>query len=209
VAGRLPAFLLLTLPFLLAGALAPSPQFTQYYYPLAPFVAIGGIQLAGQISSGVMRGGHGAVSIGLAVIAAHAAAPAFRGIREIAHTAKWVPVAWHRYAAEMAEASHGGRILTLAPALVLEGKARIYPELSTGPFAWRISPFVRGERRPSLRLLAPDDLEARLAADPPAAILLRCDPRWEQPLQDYAQRHGFSPAASFGDRQLWLAHPPL
>ena len=91
----------------------------------------------------------------------------------------------------MRTAAPPGRVLTLAPLTALEAGLPIYPEFSTGPFAWRVARFVAPERRARLRLVSPDELESYLSHDPPAVILLGEDRKGEKLFAAYAAAHGY------------------
>jgi hypothetical protein len=111
-------------------------------------------------------------------------------------------------AAELRRAVPVGKVLTLAPAVVVEAGLQIYPHFATGPFAWRIAPFVARARRADLRLVGPEDLESLLAADPPAAVMTGYEKRWEKPLAQFAKSRGYT-RTRFGESKfLWIAPSP-
>lgn len=199
-------FLLLTLPFLLYGSIAPSPVFDQYFYPFVPFLILGAALALREIPHGSVwfpRAGWFAVVMTL--VAVGLGARAYRRLHDLPKVADWAPMELHEEARQLHALLPPGRVLTLAPERVIEGGGTIYPAFGTGPFAWRISGFVEPARAARLGLITPQTLTAALEADPPAAIILGDEPRWEQPLTDYAAAHGYvrTPWEN-GKRALWL-----
>lgn len=215
LSGPLPQVRRLTLwalPFALAAALASTPAFYQYFYPLLPFCLIlfgcgwGALwrayaprprmrkvltrSLAG-FSLAFLLLGYG----GMAIMVSHWAgqpgpAPA------------WVS---HLRGREMRSLlPGGGKVLTLSPVFPLEGGLEIYPQLVTGPFFWRVAHLIEPERRKALNIVGPGDLESWLAGDPPAAILIGFEGDQEEALKDYARRHGYRPRPLMHGGLLYL-----
>ena len=121
----------------------------------------------------------------------------------------WFPSRIARIGAQIREHSPRGPILTLAPIYPIENGLPTYPEFATGPFAWKSARFVPAERRSQLHLVAPDDLEALLAAKPPGAILTGVEePALEKPLVEYSRAHLFVPVSLGKERTLWMPPAP-
>ena len=131
----------------------------------------------------------------------------YRSVVEIWKTTDWFAAKARRFGAEIHRRVPSGKVLTLAPALPLAGHVPIYPEFATGPFSWRNASLVPAERRRRLHVVAPADLEAFLAADPPAGILTGFEDEGdlEKPLNEYAQRHGYTLTELPKKRHLWVA----
>lgn len=203
---RLLWFVLITFPFLLLGGLAPSPVFDQYFYPLAPFLIIGTLALFAGLPAGTPRlrwmwGAGVALVFGSVALASRE----YVDLQDLFRAQNWIPSKLHSQSEALRRLVPGGRVLTLAPTLPLEAGLQIYPELATGPFAWRVAPFVARERRAGLRMLAGEDLASRVENDPPVAILLGFADRWEEPLARYAQAKGYHLTSFLKDKQLWIA----
>jgi len=203
---RLFFFLLLTLPFLLLGAFAPSPFAKQYFYPLVPFLALGALCLFAGVPPHLNRlrwmWRFAAV---LVLISALRTGSKYSTLRDIADASQWHVSRLRQEAIHLRQLVPDGPILTLSPTPPLEAGLRIYPEFATGAFAWRVAPFVPRARHTALRLVAPEYLEARFASDPPAAILLGFRESWEKPLLRYARDHGYHRTVFLKDKELWLA----
>jgi hypothetical protein len=101
-----------------------------------------------------------------------------------------VPMKIHDTGVRAAALAGGHPILTLAPIFAMEGGAQAYSQFATGPFAFRIAPLVNEAEEAQDHLPDPDDLEGMVAADPPGLVLIGDEGDSEQPLIDYAHRHG-------------------
>ena len=162
----------------------------QYYYPLVPFLLLGNIY-------GIARERPWQARTSW-LIAATLFASLLETIPDLPYTktilqpAQWPVVTVHARAAQMRELLAEGRVLTLAPIFPLEANLRIYPELASGPFAWRTAAFLDKGARATYHVLAPTDLEQFLRSDPPSAILTSFEhSELELPLVTYAKAHGY------------------
>ncbi len=171
---------LLLLPFLLVGALAPTPMQMQYVYVLFPFLALG---LLWALRHDARPGALLPWLAGAALITTALALPRYaEGLAILPNPAAWTPRKVHTRGALMTQlatsspnsgtAQAGGppTILTLAPIDPLEGGARIDPRLATGPFGWRVAPFVDAETRARYGLFGPEELAVELESNPPRAL---------------------------------------
>lgn len=103
----------------------------------------------------------------------------------------WRPLAIHREAAVIAQKCGPGKILTLAPLYALEAGRSIYPALTTGPFAWRVGPYLPENRRRALGFVSSNELPALLKYEMPAAILTGLERNHESALEQYAVREDY------------------
>jgi hypothetical protein len=196
--------LVLLVPFIFAGVLTPTRFQPQHHYAITPFLVLG---ICFGLSQWRVRAPWAAAfCVLLAVVSL------VRARTEIAEFAphqgigRWVPVRAHRFGEEIARHAAGGKVLTLAPLFPLEGGAAIYPELAVGPFAYRLAQWLPDEKRPRLKVCAPEDLPALLEKDPPTAVLLGAeDSELETALRQHAQLRGFKEAKKFGKMVLWVA----
>jgi drug/metabolite transporter superfamily protein YnfA len=173
---RLPSalpFLLLLLPFVMIGALAPSPAFDQYFLPLVPLLLIMALYGLSSIPSAsiwsrrMMYAGLAMVllSVGMGV-------RGFEDVGDYFNPSKWEGTRLNRRAQELLTHVTHGRILTLAPIYPLEAGLAIYPAFSTGPFAWRVSPYVEADKAVRIGIVSPAMLGKLLEASPPAGVLV-------------------------------------
>lgn len=207
-ATRLRPLVLVLLPFLLAGALAPTPAWPQYFYVIMPFLwlaALDGIAERPPAWWGG-RAPHRALVVVLLVLFALWGITNRRDLRST-FTGHWIPITYHRAGVEMADLlGTPARILTLAPTLPLEGGLLIYPELTTGPFALRAASMSSPEQRIANDLVPVDALQGWLLGRPPRALLLnvdRNDLADEQALFDFVTAPGFVPLPLRDKSTLW------
>lgn len=198
-------FLLLLLPFLLAGAFAPTPIQPQYIYVLFPHIAL--LFLAALAYDGRPLYALWATGVAAAVAALLAIPRYAEGAEIVFDPSEWLPLKVHARGEYLGELAGHAPILTLAPIYPLEGGAPIYPEFVTGPMGWRVATLLTPEERTRFDLVGIDDLEAHLAAAPPRAILTGIhdnDIDVEEPLLAYVQEHGYVPVALPEEGTLWL-----
>ncbi|MGB8168905.1 MAG: hypothetical protein WCF18_15515 [Chthoniobacteraceae bacterium] len=198
-------FLLLTLPFLLFGSFAPSPLFEQYFYPFVFFLVLGGgyaLALLPQ-ESRWFRPVVGTAAAGVLLSVGRSAA-AYHELPHLFVLRRWTPIEEHREAGRLRAVPSSSRILTLAPIDALEAGRSIYPEFVTGPFAWRISPFVAPDKAARLKIPTAETLDALLAAHPPGALLLGNERKGEEEFARYAKEHGYRMIPPAADFQLWM-----
>jgi hypothetical protein len=200
------ALSLLVLPFLLAAALAPTPVYRQYAASLVPFLVLATVfGMAFHAARGESAGLHAKVLLLVAVIAVSYGYKDYRRLSTLVRPAEWSSTRVHADGAEIRRLAGEGPVLTLAPIFPVEARLAIYPELATGPFAWRSAFLVPVQERARLRLMSPDEAPAMLAARPPRAILVNFEPRLEGLFVQYAGEHGFRPSTLAGGGVLWVA----
>lgn len=198
-------FLLITLPFLLFGSFAPSPLFEQYFFPFSFFFVLGAAYAFTLLPEGSRWFQVAAVIAGAGVLlSVGRGAAAYHNLTKLFSPGEWTPMEMHADAARLHRVPAGGRILTLAPTLALEAGRSIYPEFVTGPFAWRISPFVEAGKAARLKIPTAATLDALLAERPPTAFLLGAEKNGEEPLKAYARQHGFRMVPPATEEQLWM-----
>jgi len=103
----------------------------------------------------------------------------------------WIPIQVHRTATDIAENTKEPKlILTIAPLFALEGGCEIYPELSAGPFTYRIGNLMSDAERRTTRTAGPETLGRLAEQSPPSAIIVGAEPpyfsRLEEPLESFA-----------------------
>jgi hypothetical protein len=138
-------FWLLLWPFLIAGALAPTPIQQQYIYPFFPFLAAGFVLALAhdRAPQWGVRLLAGATALSLLV-----AAPAYaQGLQVVFTPNEWFPLKAHARGEQLAQLTGDGRVVTLSPIYPLEGQADVYKQFSTGPLAWRVSPLMSADLR--------------------------------------------------------------
>jgi hypothetical protein len=197
-------FVFISLPFVLMGCFAPSPLFPQYFYPLVPFLLLAALYGLAGIPSETAWFRRllvvGAICVLVSVVAGRRAYGRFR---QLASMSEWAPIKMHRETAKLRAQIRPGRVLTLVPLYPLEAGLSIYPPFATGPFAWRVAPYVGVDKAARMGIVTPATLAAVLDAEPPAGILLGFEGRHEIDLGHYAESRGYEVVSSF-NRELWV-----
>jgi len=190
-------------------AFIPTPGFPQYFGP--PLICI---PLVLAVLFGALDGTRQrqleTVLLAAAVVALVAMAPRLgQFLPRAAHPERWTAMRVHddgrAIAARMAAAGATGKVATLAPIYPLEGGLAVYPELATGPFAYRTGDITPPALAAQYRMTSPKTVGALLAADPPAALLLGFDATLEAPLRAYAEANGYQPVEDLGIRDRYGA----
>ncbi len=204
-------FILLLLPFVLIGSFAPSPLFDQYFYPLIPFLLLAGLYAFASIPREspwfrrTLRATATAVLLSIAM-----GVRGFEDLPNFLATEKWQGIRLHRLVKGIRAHLPRGRVLTLAPIYPLEAGLSIYPAFATGPFAWRVSPYIEPEKAARLGIISPATLEQSLQAAPPEGVLVGFEKTGEDPLSEYATQHGYESLLLADENQLWVRiHPRL
>jgi hypothetical protein len=215
-----PAFLALSLgAVLLAAAFSPTPLWPQYFYSPVPYLALG-VMLFLARGMGKWKRASLLLCLALAFCLAFIPwGPLVNDLAALADRPRWVPEEVDALAAQLKERVNSGKVLTLAPIFPLQAGLEIYPVFVPGPFAWRTAPILSPEKRSRLGLVAPADLDAFLARDPPAAILTGPEKNYEgfapddwqgleKPFVRYAETHGYTPlplaCRLFEECVLWM-----
>jgi hypothetical protein len=131
-------------------------------------------------------------------------AHAYKKLPDAISIEDWEGMKTHRQAEEIRSHVPRGRVLTLAPICPLEAGLSIYPAFSTGPFAWRISPYVEPAKAARLGILSPATLEQALRAAPPSGVLVGFEGKGEVLLSKYARKNGYESRALADDHRLWV-----
>jgi len=208
--------LLLSLPFLYLGALAPTPAWYQYFFAPLPFLLLLVPYWLAQEQPGAKQ--HAAFRLLLVTALLSVLFGPFvqspRALLALARPAAWFPIQFHNNAQAIAQAvtttaptAAPAPLLTLAPLYAVESGLPIYPALATGPFAWRIGSLLPAAERQTQGMIAVEDLTALFQQRPPAAILVTNNPEdrtSEAPLQQLARQQGYAPQPLADDSTLWL-----
>jgi len=196
-------FAFLGLGSALAGSLAPTPSWFQYFYGCVPFALLAVIAVIGGLppakrSAGVMLGALLIAALLLAVWSS----PLQEYTRSLTRKDTNVPLAVHTLGLELAEDLGAGKVLTLAPIIPLEGGLEIYPAFATGAFTWRVAVLLGPDLRDRYQITSFQELNSYLEDDQPIAILTGFELEnpglrfldkggLERPLEAYAEARGY------------------
>lgn len=184
----------------------PTPGFPQYY--ALPLICLPlALALAFRVLTPFERSHGIAVLVAACLVIAAASVPRLAEfVPKLAHPAQWTVVQVHRDGLAIAKAlaarGVAGKVATLAPIYPLEAGLSVYPELATGPFAYRADRFVDPKLAKYYRSTSPEKIGALFDKEPPAAMLLGFDPDLERPMLAYARAHAYAlvPDVAFKDR---------
>ncbi len=198
-------FVWLAMPFVLMGSFAPTPLYPQYFYPLVPFILLAALYALASIPPETAWFRRSlAIGAVIVVISVAMGKHAYSHLRDLRTTRGWVPLRMHSRGEKLRALVPNGRVLTVAPIYPLEGGLSIYPSFSTGPFAWRLAPFVEPAKAARLKLMTPLTITSILDADAPSALLLDIEPGREIDLRNYAISRGYHLAKDGDGGELWL-----
>jgi hypothetical protein len=176
---------LICMPFLLLGAMLPTPTWPQYYFACVPFLVLGTLHGMALLCVDPRRARPALMVVACCAVAAvlplDLAQRPFADVGRLFSPADWEPVKVHRVGLELADRVHGGLVFTEAPIYALEGKSSIYPFHATGPFTWRTGHLLSEQERAALGIKIPRDLYGILTETPPDAVLTGPD-GWLSPL---------------------------
>ncbi|MEJ2722411.1 MAG: hypothetical protein P8181_14930 [bacterium] len=89
-------------------------------------------------------------------------------------------------------ANRGRPVATLNPLYALEGGLPIYPELATGPFAYRIGAFLTNDQLARYKTTSAEHIAALLDASPPSDIVVGFEGDLDSALTAYALRRNYA-----------------
>lgn len=201
-------FLAVLLLLTMAGALLPTPSFRQYFYALVPLSIIGIMRQVAEVAHPESNADHPGWATGLVLVVTVFACLRGLGDFQTAWQADregtWFPLHVHWTGEKIAARIPEGKILTLAPIFVVEAGRDIYPQLASGPFAWRTSGLLPQQSRSPLDMSGPDELGALVRDTPPEGILIGWEPDLEDPLEALALKLGYRNRTISGKLELWL-----
>ncbi len=201
--------LLGAIPCVLAGSFLPSPSWYQYFYAPVPFVVLAltyGLSLLIRDSNSQLSKWLMLLFVQLVLLVSFYRFSDYRRVTFLLHPETWRPIIMHELGEKVRDVVNDGKILTITPIIPIEAGLDIYPEMNAlGIF--RVSPLLSPIERKELGIMAGSDLEERLSSDPPAGILVGLEPYWEQPLLEFAQKHGYSQVVITNDVSLWIPAP--
>ncbi len=90
---------------------------------------------------------------------------------------RWIPIQLHKTALDIAANTKASKqILTLAPLYALEGNCDIYPQLSAGPFVYRVADNLTELQQKLTTTAGAKSIQKLLDANPPSAVIVGTEP---------------------------------
>ncbi len=88
-------------------------------------------------------------------------------------TDNWTALQVHKISEQIAQKIDKSKpVLTLAPLYVLEGGCEIYPQLSAGPFVYRVADLMNDGELKTTNTIGPKTLNELIEKSPPSAVLV-------------------------------------
>jgi hypothetical protein len=189
---------------LLAGGMAPTPTWLQYFY--APYVLLVFAFVFGAacLSTKALRFVSAGSLIIVAVICANAALSRYQTLGDPLTLAGSVPEQVRATALEIRSIVGSGTVATFAPIYPLEAGLSIYPDLESGPFAMRVAAQLSETSRRGYIMMSGSDLVAAMQSNPPAAILVGVEGSLEDPLIEFASQHSYEEITLSDGLTLWV-----
>jgi len=181
----------------LASAIAPAPSFPQYYALPVSCLFLLLLYTTPALSAihPVLRRGFFLVLL-LATLA-YNGPPLHASIAKLPHRNRWAGLFVHDTAGFISHIlrvktpAAQGRIATLSPLFAVEANLPVYPELSTGPFLYRVGDLLAPADRSRFIGTSPMRLNDLLDREAPWAILVGFEGELDAPLIAYARKHGY------------------
>jgi hypothetical protein len=203
------------------SAFGPTPTWPQYFFAPLPYLIIGVMGLVALAFQRSPRLGWSLAGlIILLTFASSSSGQIYSDLNQLKAPQSWVPVQIHKFSQAIRRDLPEGKVLTLAPIFPLEAGLDTYEMFTVGPLVWRSAHILSAEKRQEYGIIAYTELDHYLEDQPPDAILLgvedRFDGFWiynagalEGPLLEYAESHGYhplelSPGFGEGAEVLWI-----
>jgi hypothetical protein len=203
------------------SAFGPTPTWPQYFFAPLPYLIVGAMGLVALAFQRSTRLGWSLASlIVLLIFVNGSAGQIYSDLKALKAPQSWVPIQIHKFAQAIQQALPEGKVLTLAPIFPLEAGLDTYEMFTVGPLVWRSAHILSQEKRQEYGIIAYTELAQYLEGQPPDAILLGVEDRYdgfwiynagalEGPLLEYAEMHGYhplelSPGFGEGAEVLWI-----
>lgn len=207
--------------FMFISAFGPTPTWPQYFFAPLPFLVLSGASVVKLIYHKHPLLGWGLTGLILLLMVLNgSASQAFHDLKDFQDLQAWVPLQVHQFSKELKQALPEGKVLTLAPIFPLEAGLDTYEMFAVGPLVWRSAHILSEAKRQEYGIIALTDLDQYLQSQPPDALLLGLEDRYdgfwmdnpsglEVPFQVYAETHGYhpvelSPGFGEGAEVLWV-----
>lgn len=205
-------FLLILLPFVYIGSMAPTPSWYQYYFATVPFLILLSLYALSNLRCSAFSEAVGLLFVVAAVISFIYGSPLIRDsmISGLLRPESWTSIRIQREADNIrgyVDSRRGeGAVLTLSPLYAIESRLPIYKEFVTGPFAWRVSHLLSEEEAVNRNLPLRSRIKSFLGEKRPRAILTgKEEEELEIPLIREAQQLGYQPMVTPAGIVIWLS----
>lgn len=114
-------------------------------------------------------------------------------VPQLFDTQRWVPVRQHKVAIQIKDKTKNPKLmLSLSPLFAIEGGCDIYPQLSAGPFAYRVADYLTPAERAATHTIGPKELQEMIGVNPPSVVAISSPPDFfEVSLRDSVVKPGW------------------
>ncbi|MFC1677568.1 hypothetical protein ACFL3G_10970 [Planctomycetota bacterium] len=166
---------LLTIAFCVIAFLPPT-MWIQYLAPPVPLLLICLAYPLSRLNKLNTKNHYPAALIIFAILTVYIS-PYLKNIPAVFKPQRWVPIQLHKTAIDIAaNTKEPKRILTLAPLFALEGNCTIYPQLSAGPFVYRVADNLSKEQQKITTTTGTKSIRKLLQDQPPSAVIVGTEP---------------------------------
>lgn len=173
----------------------PTPVWKSYYSPLVIFSVLLVAALYSQLSTQNQRTARLLAFACVFMLLTFNFSSHIGLVRSAVRPAEWPCVMIHEEGLALRQAVHQGGgacpVATLSPVYALEAGLDIYPELATGPFAYRIGELLSDDEIQRFRTTSAQHIGGLLEQCPPSAILVGFEAALDTRLEEFAVQNGY------------------
>jgi hypothetical protein len=206
-------FLLLLLPFVYLGCMAPTPTWHQYYFSSIPFLILLSLYTLSHLRYSAFSEAAALLLAVMALLSFVYSSPFLSRsmVYRLMRPASWTPIRVHQEAEKLRSyvdsRSGDGAVLTLSPLWAIESGLPIYKEFVTGPFAYRVSHLLSAKEAAERGLPLRSGVKSFIEEKHPRAILTgqEREKQLEIPFISGADEFGYQQIVTPRGFVLWLA----
>lgn len=189
-ANRHVCFLMCLVAVSLVMAFAPTPVWLSYYEPFVVWSSLLIAALSAEIPAAARSSGRVFACACAGLMLVMNLPGMARSVGTLVRPATWPAVRIHQEGrairAAIPEEVRSRPLATLSPLYALEGELSIYPELSTGPFGYRVGELLAEGQREQFRIASSERLHAMLQETPPCGVLVGFESDLEKAFEEFA-----------------------
>ena len=204
-------FTLLCLVSILIGCLAATPSQKQYYFMILPFMVLLILQLLSNIKGGKIQIALASIFLITTIISFLTYSPYtmrghLHGLIQNPHTLEIFEFQDDVNALkQLSQNLNNRKILTLSPLYATNSGLPVYPEFTTGPFAWKTSHLVPEAIAKKQKLPLKNEIKEFIKLNKPAVIFTGQEEYQDRPIISVAKRLNYHPHALPSGNVIWLS----
>lgn len=208
-------FLIVLILISAVGAILPTPSFHQYFAVPVSFyffliIFLWKYTLSDEKIKSLLRSG---LLVVVLITTFYKMPTILRLSYNLLGQDKWVGIHSYKISQEIKnilknnELNLDGKIATLEPYLVHGANLKIYPELATGTFLYRVGDLISGNKREQVKGTSQKSIANLFKKDPPIAVLLDPSSYLSEALLKFVRLNGYEKVKilSLPDREFYIA----